>query len=278
MVYNPYIVVPLATWAVAQVAKFAIAAMKGKVDFRNLYASGGMPSVHSAIVTSLAVTSLLVDGANSSIFGLTLIFALVVMYDSFGVRRSAGELAVAMNVLLDNLDRNKFKIDGPKPKVRVILGHQPREVSVGALLGLALALLFNYDKLGKFGDFFQTVPGKYELYAYIAIFAVLVIGGFVSRFVLGRKYKKSQVMKRFRSRIFAAAETIGWLGLLSCVFMYEHANYLQWRLWPILILLVGVFWAIWILTGSAKEVPAGLAAEATAQRKQKWLNFGRKSR
>lgn len=278
MVYNPYIVVPLATWAVAQVLKFALAAMKGNIDFRNLYASGGMPSVHSAIVTSLAVTSLLVDGPGSSIFGLTLIFALVVMYDSFGVRRSAGELAVAMNVLLDNLDRNKFKIDGPKPKVRVILGHQPREVSVGALLGFGLAMLFNYDRLGTFGDFFQTVPGRTETYIFAAIFALLIIAGFVVRFILGRRYPKSKVMKRFRGRLFVAAETIGWLGLISSVLVYEHASYLAWRLWPGLILLLGVFWAVWIFTGPAKEVPAGLAAEATADRKQRWFKFGRKSR
>jgi len=55
VVYNPYIVVPLATWAITQVAKFAIAAIKGRIDFRYLYASGGMPSVHSAVVSSLAV-------------------------------------------------------------------------------------------------------------------------------------------------------------------------------------------------------------------------------
>jgi uncharacterized protein len=77
--YNPYIIIPFASWAVAQIAKFAIAAFKGKIDFRYLYASGGMPSVHSAVVCSLAVTALLVDGVGSHLFGFTLIFAAVVI-------------------------------------------------------------------------------------------------------------------------------------------------------------------------------------------------------
>lgn len=91
MAYNPYIIVPFATWAVAQISKFAIAAFRGRIDFRYLYASGGMPSVHSAVVCSLAMTALLVDGVGSHLFGFTAIFAAIVMYDSFGVRRSAGE-------------------------------------------------------------------------------------------------------------------------------------------------------------------------------------------
>ncbi len=99
MAYNPYIVVPLATWAVSQVAKFAVAAFKGQVDFKYLYSSGGMPSVHSAVVCSLAMTALLVDGTSSHLFGFTLIFAAVVMYDSFGVRRSSGEQAAAINTM-----------------------------------------------------------------------------------------------------------------------------------------------------------------------------------
>ncbi|QQR53093.1 divergent PAP2 family protein [bacterium] len=62
MDYNPFVIVPLATWAVAQVTKFTLSALKGDVNFRKLYASGGMPSVHAAVTTSLAVTALLIEG------------------------------------------------------------------------------------------------------------------------------------------------------------------------------------------------------------------------
>lgn len=278
MIYNPYIVVPVATWAVAQVSKFAIAAIKGRIDFRYLYASGGMPSVHAAVVTSLAMTSLLVDGAGSHLFGFILIFALIVMYDSFGVRRSSGEQAVALNLLLNSLGRNRFKLDVPTPHLREILGHQPREVSVGAAYGIILASLFNWDHLGAVNSFLTAVPGTKELIGFVIGFALIVAGGIAARLFMAKRWRKSQVMKRFRKHVFQATQTIGWLGLLSVLFVYERASYLAWRLWPLAIATAGAAWAVWILTGSAKEVPAGLAAEEDVMRKKKWFEFSRKKR
>ncbi len=271
MDYNPYIVVPAATWAIAQISKFAIAAIKGRIDFRYLYASGGMPSVHSAVVSSLAVTALLVDGADSHLFGFALIFALIVMYDSFGVRRSSGEQAVMLNLLMSNMARNRFKFDAAPQPLREILGHQPREVSVGALYGIVLAMLFNWDRLDTLNNFLTTVPGQIEFYVYAGIFGLLIVGGIVTRWLLAKRWKKSQVMKRFRNNVFQASQTVGWIGLISLVFVFERATYLAWRLWPLMILAGGLAWAVWILTGSAKEVPAGLAAEENIMRKKKWF-------
>ena len=278
MIYNPYILVPAATWAIAQVAKFAIAAIRGRIDFRYLYASGGMPSVHSAVMSSLAVTAYLVDGPGSHLFGFVLIITLIVMYDSVGVRRSSGEQAVVLNVLLDNLERNRFKLDAPPARLREVLGHQPREVLVGALTGVVFGGLFNYDRLGGLATFLQTIPRRYELWSYVAVFGLLIVGGLAARWILARRYPKSKVMKRFRSRLFTATQTVGWLGALSSLFVYERASYLAWRLWPALMLVGGVFWALGLLTGSARGLSAGLAAEANETRKLKWLKFGRKSR
>jgi acid phosphatase family membrane protein YuiD len=276
--YNAYIIVPFATWIVAQIAKFAIAAFKGRIDFRYLYASGGMPSVHSAVVMSLATTAFLLDGFESHLFGFTLIFAAVVMYDSFGVRRSAGEQAAAINMLIGALARNKVRIDNPDLHLREILGHQPREVTAGALLGIGLAMLFNYDRLGALGTFLQGVPGRPELLVYLGVFLALLIGGVVVRFILKAKYPKSQTIKRLSSQIFVASQTIAWLGLFTTALVYERASYFAWRLWPMLILVAGVLWAAWLLTASYKTVPASLALEATTARKLKWLNWGRKKK
>jgi len=274
--YNPYIIIPFAAWAVAQITKFAIAAFKGKIDFRYLYASGGMPSVHSAVVCSLATTALLVDGPSSHLFGFTLIFAAVVMYDSFGVRRSAGEQAAAINMLVESLDRNRVKLDQPGLHIREILGHQPREVTAGAILGVLLAILFNYDRLGAAGVFLQGVPKRPELIGYMAIFIILLVGGVVTRMVLRARYPKSKVMKKLSTRILVATQTIGWLGLFSTALVYEHASYLAWRLWPLLILLAGVLWGLWLATDSYKGVPGKLALENDQARRLKWLNWGKR--
>jgi acid phosphatase family membrane protein YuiD len=273
--YNPYIVIPLATWAVAQVAKFAVAAFKGKIDFRYLYSSGGMPSVHSAVVTSLAVTALLVGGVGSSAFGFAVILAMIVMYDSFGVRRSAGEQGAAINMLIESLDRNKVKLDQPNLRVRVILGHQPREVVAGALVGAALSALLNYQRLGAFGAFLQTVPQKPELIVYGAIFVALLVLGLVARWILRARFPKSKTIKMLTRRVLTATQTVGWLGIVASALVYENASYLAWRLWPMLVLTIGLIWAVSLFVASYKTVPAALALEANEARKMKWLNFGR---
>jgi hypothetical protein len=216
----------------------------------------------------------LVDGPASSLFGFTVIFAAIVMYDSFGVRRSAGEQAAAINMLIDSLDRNRVRLSNPDLHLREILGHQPREVSVGAVVGVALAALFNYDKLGKFGEFIQTVPSRTELIVYAGIFTLLVIGGVVVRIVLGSMYKKSRVVKQLAKKVLVAAETVGLLGWATVILSYERASYMAWRLWPLLVLAVGVIWAVWLATDSYKVVPATLANEADEARKNRWLNLG----
>jgi acid phosphatase family membrane protein YuiD len=274
--YNPYILIPLATWAIAQVTKFAIAAFGGRLDFRYLYSSGGMPSVHSAVVCSLAVTAFLVGGANSAVFGLSVIFAAIVMYDSFGVRRSSGEQAAAINMIVDSLDKGRIKLDRPDVHLREILGHQPKEVTAGALLGIVLAGLFNYDKLTPLVNFMQTPPSRTELWAYAALFAILVIGGLVQRLILRSRYPKSRTIKKLTSQILTAAETVGWLGLLAVVFQYERASYLAWRFWALAIIAIGVVWAVIIISNAVKTVPGAMTMEANEARKLKWLGLDRK--
>lgn len=272
---NPYIVVPFATWAIAQLIKFALHALRGRVDLRYLYASGGMPSVHSAVVCSLAVTALLVSGAGSPFFGFAALFAAIVMYDSFGVRRSAGEQAEAINMLIESLDRSRVKLSEPDLHLREILGHQPREVTAGAGLGIVLAAFFNYNRLGKVGSFAETTPPHHELMIYALIFGVIIVGGLLARIALGMRFSKSKTMKKFGRRLLAMTQTVGWLGLALVVFVYENASYLSWRLWPLLVLVLGVVWGGWLVAASYRTVPQGLASEQRAARKLKWLQWGR---
>ncbi|HSX02375.1 MAG TPA: divergent PAP2 family protein [Candidatus Saccharimonadia bacterium] len=273
--YNPYIVVPLATWAVAQVLKFVLAALQGRIDFRNLYASGGMPSVHSSVVCSLAVTALLLDGPGSHLFGLTAVLAAIIIYDSLGVRRAAGEQGAALNMVLSSLEKGRIKLDRPGLQLREVLGHQPLEVLAGGALGIVLGGFFNYDHLGALGDVLQAAPVGRELWLYAGLFALVLVGGVVSQWLLSARYGKSATMTGLRRRLLAATQTVGWLGVLMVLLQYERASYAAWRLWALVVLAVGVVWAIAIWSGSYRSVPAGLAAEATQARKLKWLNWGR---
>jgi len=104
-----------------------------------MWRTGGMPSSHSAVVCSLVTSAGIYEGIDSNFFIFCLIFALVVLRDSLGVRRTAGLQAKALN----NLGRQSAKLTGVEfHSVKEILGHTPLEVVVGAGLGILISFCF----------------------------------------------------------------------------------------------------------------------------------------
>lgn len=273
MFYNPYLVIPFISWLIAQTVKFVLAAFRGNLDLRNLYASGGMPSVHSAVVCSLATTALLIDGPQSQIFGLTALFAAIVMYDSFGVRRASGEHAAALNMLIRSLsvDNNRMRLLQPELKLREVLGHRPLEVAVGAILGILLGCLFNYEKLTAQIGFLTASPARVEYLVYAAIGAVLILGSFMARVWLGIRFKKSLAVAGFARDMLISAQSIGWLALLVAFSARERVAFLSWRLWVIVLLLVAILLAAGIYRRYSVSLPLALQTEAEARRKRRWL-------
>lgn len=130
-------------WFSAQVIKFVLVLVTTRsLDFKRLIGSGGMPSSHSAIVSSLAVSVGLINGFSSVEFAICTILAFVVMYDASGVRRAAGQHARILNDLIKG--RNDFETSGKL--LKELLGHSPVEVFAGALLGILIAVLVYYLK------------------------------------------------------------------------------------------------------------------------------------
>jgi acid phosphatase family membrane protein YuiD len=132
---SPYLAAIVLAWVVAQGSKFLISSVKqwGTVDLRQLYLSGNMPSAHTATVVSLMTTIGLIEGVETSAFALATLFAVIVMYDAVMVRRSAGEQGAAIHALIKE---QKSKVNVP----RAAKGHEPLEVAVGAIIGLAVGL------------------------------------------------------------------------------------------------------------------------------------------
>lgn len=130
-------------WFIASVAKIIIILIREKrLDFRKLFASGGMPSSHSATVSSLAAAVAKTDGFGSTSFAISFMFAFIVMYDASGVRRAAGEQARILNHLVNNLSDNRPVY--LKKNLKELIGHTPLEVVVGALLGILIVLVAPY--------------------------------------------------------------------------------------------------------------------------------------
>ena len=139
-------------WAVAQLLKFIFTIIvEKKLDFKKFFSDGGMPSAHSATVTSLAVTVGWIAGFGSVEFAIAMIFAIVVMRDAVGVRREAGKHAKSIKELADAM--NKAFLDDDEEirteNLKLLVGHTPLQVFFGALLGVVVSTLYILIFLSK---------------------------------------------------------------------------------------------------------------------------------
>lgn len=108
-------------------------------DLRVLARSGGMPSSHSAMVTSLVSAVGHRSGTHSDAFALSVIFAVIVMYDATGVRQAAGKQAKVLNQIIRELFTGQPVSD---VELKELIGHTFVEVFVGAMLGIGYTVLW----------------------------------------------------------------------------------------------------------------------------------------
>ena len=135
-----YIIVPFATWFFIQLFKLLYDLVTTKqFNFKRILGAGGMPSSHSAVVVALATMMGKNYGIDSAIFGLSIVFAFVVMYDAAGVRRAAGKQAKLLNKIVQTPGLSNVEVT---EKLQEVLGHTPIQVFVGAFIGLVVGLIF----------------------------------------------------------------------------------------------------------------------------------------
>jgi len=113
----------------------------GRWNLRRFVETGGMPSSHAASVAALSTWVGLTNGFRSVLFGVTLYFSAIVMYDAAGLRRAAGRQAVILNRLIDEHFEHA---EADTHRLMTLLGHTPLEVLVGALLGVGAALIWQW--------------------------------------------------------------------------------------------------------------------------------------
>lgn len=141
LISNKLIINGFTAWVMAQILKTIIhAVINRKVDLPRLVGDGGMPSSHSATVTSIAATSALIYGLSSFQFGVTAILAFIVMHDAMGIRKEAGKQAKILNEMIDFFD-SMGKDLSPEEKLKEFVGHTPMQVIAGAALGLAITFI-----------------------------------------------------------------------------------------------------------------------------------------
>jgi acid phosphatase family membrane protein YuiD len=273
---TPLLIIPFLVWVMAQGIKFSLALVRGEFDLRYLFASGGMPSVHSAVVCSLATVAFIEGGATSAMFGIAAVYAGIVMYDSFGVRRSTGEQAHALNKLLDELTERGSIADRTRyGKLREVLGHKPTEVIAGALLGVVGAMAMEYNKVSPYLSFLAAQPYRYELAFYAIFSAVLVVSGAAAW--IGQRKKRSARAKVIR-RLGYLNLVIGvTLALLAGV-QYEQISIASGRGLAWLVLVAWLAWSGVYIFNNSKVLRQGEIKDTTTERRDKWLTKAKRTK
>jgi hypothetical protein len=135
----------------------AIFSKDKKTSLSIVTTTGGMPSSHSAAVSSLITALILQYGIGSGYVAIATTFGVIVMFDSMGVRRQSGEQGIVLVDAIKELTRLSLKfpknaqeliaeeedekIYPEEMAVKKYLGHKPSEVFVGLLTGIFVTFI-----------------------------------------------------------------------------------------------------------------------------------------
>jgi acid phosphatase family membrane protein YuiD len=128
---NHLYIIPVLAWIVAVVVKWLIIAHAKRFKLREMFGSGGMPSVHSALVTSLSTAIGIKYGVMSDLFLICLVVSCIIIYDALNVRFEAWQHAKALN-LLSKKEIKEFNES---------IGHLPKEAFAGSCIGILVAMI-----------------------------------------------------------------------------------------------------------------------------------------
>ncbi|MBN1886052.1 MAG: divergent PAP2 family protein [Candidatus Krumholzibacteriota bacterium] len=136
---HPVGVATLVSAVAAQFLKpFVDLAMRRGFHFIRVFDTGGMPSSHTAAVTTLTAGVAVFQGVSSPLFGISLVFSLYFVFEATGLRQEVGNQARVLNEIIERV-RETHHLNAEE--LRELIGHTWSEVIGGFVLGLAVALL-----------------------------------------------------------------------------------------------------------------------------------------
>ncbi len=138
MIEHAIIIIAL-SWILVKTLKTIIGWVKHRrIDLKIIFQDGGMPSMHTVLIVSLATAMILETGLSAPSV-ISIVLALIVINDSFKVRRVTGEQSRILNQITKsrggNMDYEKHK------KLSEHIGHTPAEVLVGLILGILIPII-----------------------------------------------------------------------------------------------------------------------------------------
>ena len=139
LLHNNVLIAAFLSWTIGQFLKAPLDYVLNKRwNWGIILSPGGMPSSHSALVTSVTLAIGLQEGFASPLFALAFAISMIVIYDAAGVRRQAGIHAERINEMMKSL----FEGSGiPEKELKEVLGHTPFEVITGVILGIVISVV-----------------------------------------------------------------------------------------------------------------------------------------
>ena len=151
---NPLFLAAAASWAAAQVCKLILQLIL-RGDKSRLLSGGGMPSSHTATMMGLVIETALIYGTAGFEFPMVFFFMIMVVFDALNVRYVTGEQDKVLNHMVKDKVKEAEQMDKTKdpegyermqyyrsvPRFKEILGHTLPEVLVGAVIGIAVAVI-----------------------------------------------------------------------------------------------------------------------------------------
>ena len=141
LINNRFLITGVSSWFVAQLAKTIIhAIINKKLVWERMFGDGGMPSGHSATVSSLSVITGLSCGFHSFEFAVATLLAIIVCHDAMGVRLETGKQAILLNELMKEF-RRLSTAEFSEVVLKEFVGHTMSQVIVGVLIGFINAFV-----------------------------------------------------------------------------------------------------------------------------------------
>ena len=134
-------------WLLAQVIKIFTGWFRHKkFSLKMMFENGGMPSSHSSVVLALTTSCAIQEGVGSPYFAICAVLSIIVMNDAFGVLFKTGEQSKVINRIVREMFSGRP--EEMNTRLKELVGHTPFQVLMGALLGIAVALIYGWI-LGK---------------------------------------------------------------------------------------------------------------------------------
>ena len=134
------VLIPLIVGITTQLVKFIIYSLRHGLDWSYIFTHGHMPSMHSALVTSLVIMVGYIEGVGTAIFAFAVVFALIILDDALRIRMHLGDQGRYLNMMVESLELDKEKY----PRLKERVGHRWSEVLVGILIGAFLTVILIY--------------------------------------------------------------------------------------------------------------------------------------